>query len=263
VKKISVSEIETFLQCRRKWYYTHVEGYSPPSNRHLVLGTLFHENMAARAAKKPIPNRLNASMEPEWPTLSQISSSWDYDDKWGTIVSIESPLTVPLQVFAERLGYDKDFFDPDTLLVGTPDFITEDRDGYWLHQHKTLGKGRSKPDLMERVRLSLHESFYHWLVDYHHGPCLGTVLYIASKQLKARGNSYDLEDIALVRPRDVVQSGCETVLEVAREMALKPSYRVPASCFNLYGSRCPYYSVCYEGAPLHEAPFTPTPHRYL
>jgi hypothetical protein len=159
---------------------------------------------------------------------------------------------------------------------------------YWSLQWKTYD-GSDLLGLQERVRLSYHEVAYQWLAEQNgYTPWGGTILGACAKLPGYRlvgGKRQEIADgeraAALTfhylsrSPQTQTEMWIQTRLQLDKAVAeLGSGGWLPGStltqrrrnydhCFGPYGrNRCPFFSVCHEGADLFAPPFTDKEDRY-
>lgn len=162
------SEYQDFLNCRKKWYYSWVEGITPkrPDNK-LFIGIAFH---------KWLENYYNSECSKI--SADMLTTSWMLKQDTSGMEQVElADMTKLLSGMATN--YDKKYYDNDVhwkilateleflvkleegiFMTGTIDLVYTDEDGrVWFSDHKTVS---SISMYEEKSKMDRQISRYWW-----------------------------------------------------------------------------------------------------
>lgn len=277
--KFNVTQLRDYLKCPQFSYNLHVarRGIAYKSVT-LEIGTLFHEAVELRMKSVPIALE-NFQDMPSWDT-----SSPEAIDTW-----YKHRLWLPISAFTPEPGWDvrgvetvlEAVLSPGVELQGRLDGIVAYNGKYWSLQWKTYEDDLM--GLMEKVRLSWHESAYQWLAERNNlTPWGGTILGACQKLpgYRMQGSPrrrVDITDQQRVEALSIhylfraqsTQKRMEQDLKL-QLTRLASSVQAPEIigrnydfCWGTSGrNRCPYYTVCHEGDSLENERYINIESRY-
>ena len=282
-KAYTVSQMKDFIKCPQYAYNIHElrrirEGRSST----LDIGTLFHECMEQKIAG----DEIIGTECPSWAIVEQETKDlWDKHKLW-----------IPIDEFQIPSGWE--IRGAEVVLEGTINGIPvkgkldapiKYNGKFWSGQWKTYTDDLQ--ELIEKVRLGWHECVYQELARQNGmEPWGGTILGACAKLPGYRmivepvGESGHLNRRIRYNITDADRAAAFTTHYISRPPAVQHrmladfAYYLmrkngmdrgmfnPArnydSCWNLWGKRCPYHSVCHEGADINGSEFVTVEERY-
>lgn len=250
---ISVSDLLDYLECpykaRIKRQYKR---WAPPGSA-LGIGIAFHKGLELKLAKTPIVGLDKAAC------LASCSDVKDgqvadkllthleaYEMPKGEAISSEEAFSVP--------------FGAHNIVGRLDGRWTSDGIAQWSLQGKTIASSRPIAAELNRVRLSLHEVLYHYLVSRCLGIQLaGTLVLVGVKLSKKAADEGQATIFHEYMPRegwevDRMLPGLFRVIERYILDMDEPSgvtLRNTGACLGKYGnSPCPLFVHCHQAASL-------------
>jgi hypothetical protein len=274
--KMNVSMLRDYIKCPQLAYNAHVlrRGLAG-SSANLEVGTLFHEAMDCKL--KGLPS--DPERPPSYERVSdKARAEWEKHKLWLPIKAWNVP--PEWRIVASEIALEKQ--DGVIGYVGRLDAIIEYNGKFWSLQWKTYA-GDGLLELCEKVRLSFHEAAYQWLAEQNgYKPWGGTILGACNKLPGYRiigGKRQEIGDGERERALTFHYLFRSPAKQTEMQLQMRkwstracidmghdrmtPQPRNYDMCHGPFGrGRCPYYSVCHEGASLEDDTFITLEDRY-
>lgn len=262
MRKLTVSEIQTYDICPQMWAWRYVAKRGVEDSGALRLGNALHLWFAARFKHEKVPPwkiaetaGLHEEDVEQAEVLDLLMPEWErrYGIKppWEEVLMVEQELTL-------QRG--------KLLITGKPDAVVRWLGKLFHVQHKSVGRSVPMDKFVKGIAKSLHEAIYCTMLEKY-GVVAGTMLNAVRKLSRNTvsrdpGQALHLEFIPISVSfreealQEVVQRGME-MMELEKELdSAKPrAYRNRTMCNGKYGnSTCTYYGLCWEGQQPEELP---------
>lgn len=242
--KLSYTQIKTFLNCRKAYYWAYVEGLvSKQRSQALQTGDVVHRLLYLFIKRELDPKSIDdiyGFVRDVYPDEDPVRLEVVSEEAARLITAyITKYATDSIEFFAGETLMEADF--GDFVLVGRVDAWARFNDAFWRVEHKTTSRMDSA--YLNGLRGSLQGAIYDLLTERLLNTTLAGTIY----NLLVKTKVPTFHRTFCRRNNKMVELALQTVRGVLNDI-LRGDFYPSLNCYT-YQSNCSYYALCNRDTP--------------